>query len=134
MEEEKKEKVSKKRVKKEKKIEVKEEKTEQELREEFFDAKEDKESIVGKILNVILWIVLFVWMALCLVDFYKTHKKEEPLFTFKKYTQKYEDGEVTSYTGLGYKIYNYNRKCYNGVEFGPFWTQDGSLTSDTCSK
>ena len=131
MEEENKEKKSRKRVKKEV---VKEEKTEQELRDEFFDAKEDKESIVGKILNVILWLVLFAWIAVCLVDFYKTRKREEPLFTFKKYTQKYEDGEVTSYTGLGYKIFDYNRKCYNGIEFGPFWTKDGSIKSETCSK
>ena len=123
----------KQKVVKEEKIEE-EEKTEEELKEEFFDSKEDKESTFNKVMNVILWIVLFVWMAICLVDFYKTHKREEPLFTFKTETVKYDDGEVKSYTGLGYKIYDYKRKCFDGIEYGPFWSKDRSVKEETCSK
>ena len=85
-------------------------------------------------MNVILWIVLIVWMVICLFDFYKTHKREEPIFTFKKETVKYEDGEVDSYLGLGYKIYNYKRKCFDGIEYGPFWSKDRSATDENCSK
>ena len=113
---------------------VKEEKTEEELREEFFDSKEDKESKFLKVMNVILWVILFAWMAVCLVDFYKTHKREKPMFTFKMQTVKYDDGVVNSYTGLGYKIYDYKRKCFDGIEYGPFWSKDRSVESDTCSK
>ena len=119
---------------KKKKEEVVEEKTEEELRNEFFDAKEDKESILGKIIVIILWIILFAWMAICLVDFYKTQKREKPKFTFKTETVKYEDGEVQSYTGLGYKIFDYRRRCYDGVEFVAFWSKDKSVESETCSK
>ena len=118
----------------EKEVIEKEDLSEEELKEEFFDAKEDKESIFNKVMNVILWIVLFVWMAICLVDFYKTHKRQEPIFTFKHETVKYEDGEVDSYLGLGYKIYDYKRKCFNGIEYGPFWSKDRSLEEENCGK
>ena len=120
------------KVKEEKKVEV--EQTEEELKEEFFDAKEDKESTFNKVMNVILWIVLIAWMLVCLVDFYQTHKRQEPIFTFKKETIKYEDGEVDSYLGLGYKIYNYKRKCFDGIEYGPFWSKDRSVDNENCSK
>lgn len=118
----------------EKEVIEKEDLSEEELKEEFFDAKEDKESTFNKVMNVILWIVLFVWMAICLVDFYKTHKRQEPIFTFKHETVKYEDGEVDSYLGLGYKIYDYKRKCFNGIEYGPFWSKDRSLEEENCGK
>lgn len=95
---------------------------------------ENKSSIVSKIVNVVLWIILFAWLAMCLTDFYKTRNREKPIFTFKTQTYKYEDGEVKSYLGLGYKIYNYKRKCFDGTEFGPFWTKDRSLDNTNCSK
>ena len=110
------------------------EKTQEEIKEEFFDAKEDKESVFNKVMNVILWIVLIVWMVICLVDFFLTQKRQEPIFTFKHETVKYEDGEVDSYLGLGYKIYNYKRKCFNGTEYGPFWSKDRSIEDENCSK
>lgn len=113
---------------------VKEELTEEELKEQFYDAKEDKESVVTKILNVLLWIIIFIWIAICLIDFYKTKKREEPLFTFKHEVTKYDDGQVDSYLGFGYKIYNYKRKCFDGIEYGPFWTKDGSIDSEKCNK
>ena len=27
---------------------------------------------------------------------------------------------------LGYKVYRYNRKSFNGIEYGPFWSKDRS--------
>ena len=128
-------KTTKKQTKKEEEVkEVKEELTEEELKKEFFDNKEDKESVFIKILNVLLWIILFAWMAICLFDFYKTRRREKPMFTFKHEVVKYEDGQVDSYLGLGYKIYNYQRKCINGIEYGPFWSEDRSITDENCSK
>ncbi len=125
----------KKPVKKEVKEEVKkvDEKTEKELKEEFFEEKEDKESTFNKVMNVILWIVLIVWMIICLVDFFRTHQVKKPVFTFKHETVKYEDGTVDNYLGLGYRIYHYNRKCFNGVEYSPFWAKDRSLEADACN-
>ena len=124
-------KVKAEKVKEEK---VEEELTEEELKEEFFDAKEDKESTFNKVMNVILWIVLIVWMAICLVDFYRAHKRQEPIFTFKKETTKYEDGEVDNYLGLGYRIFDYKRKCFNGIEYSPFWFKDRSVEEENCNK
>ena len=103
--------------------------------EELFDDKKEKKklkkdekekSAFSRIMNVFLWIVLFLWMGVCLIDFYKTHKEEEPIFCLKKETTKYEDGTVDSCLGLGYKIYHYNRKSFNGIEYGPFWSKDRS--------
>ena len=113
---------------------INEEKTSDELKEEFFDAKEDKESIVGKIFSILLWIVLLAWIAVCVVDYFKTLDDKKPMFTFSHNTVKYEDGSVTCYTGAGYKVYHYNRKCYTGRQFGPFWTKDKSVESETCKK
>ena len=124
---------TKKTTKKEPEV-VKEEFTEEELKAQFFDAKEDKDSTFRSIFSVILWIVLFIWIALCLIDFYKTRKREKPLFTFKHEVIKYDDGEVESDLGLGYKIYNYKRKCLNGIEYGPFWSEDRSIETENCNK
>lgn len=108
--------------------------TEEELKEDFFDSKEDKESVIAKIVNILLWIILFTWIAVCVVDFYRTQKGNKPLFTFTHNVTKYEDGKVDSYLGLGYKVYKYERKCFNGYEFGPFWSKDRSIGSENCSK
>ena len=108
---------------------------EKEKEEELFDdSKEKKElkkeekgkSTFNRIMNVILWIVLFIWMGICLVDFFKTRAEAEPIFCIKKETVKYDDGEVDSCLGLGYKIYHYKRTSFNGIEYGPFWSKDRS--------
>ena len=83
--------------------------------EDFLDEKKDKKekkSLFNRIMNVILWIVLFIWMGICLFDFYKVHQTEDPVFCLKRETIDYKDGKVKSCLGLGYKIYQYNRKCF----------------------
>ena len=77
-------------------------------------------------MNIVLWVVLIIWMGICLIDFYNVHQKKDPMFCLKKETTKYDDGKVDSCTGLGYKIYNYQRKSFNGIEYGPFWSKDRS--------
>lgn len=101
--------------------------------EKFLDEKpkmEKEESTFNKIMNVILWIVLFVWMAICLIDFYNTTQEKEPIFCLKKETTKYDDGNVKSCLGLGYKVYHYNRKRLKAIEFGPFWSKDRSVKEE----
>lgn len=104
-----------------------EEKTSEELKEEFLDGDDVKESVFSKIINFVLWIILIAWMAVCVTDFYRTQNEQKPKFTFKHETLKYEDGNVEAYTGLGYKIYHYNRASFKGYEFGPFWSKDRSI-------
>ena len=94
--------------------------------EEFYESKKDKKSLFSRIINIVLWVILLVWMGICLVDFYKTHKEEEPIFCLKKETTQYNDGTVDSCLGLGYKIYHYKRSSFNGIEYGPFWSKDRS--------
>ena len=88
--------------------------------------KEKERSLFSRIMNIVLWIILIVWMAICLIDFYRVTKKEDPMFCLKKETTKYDDGTVDSCLGVGYKVYNYNRTSYTAIEFGPFWTTDRS--------
>ena len=104
-----------------------EEEENKKMKEEFFEEKKDKKSLFDRIMNVILWILLFVWMGICLIDFYKVHVDKDPMFCIKKETTKYEDGTVDSCLGLGYKIYNYKRTSFMGVEYGPFWSKDRSV-------
>ncbi len=92
-----------------------------------------KKSVVKIIINIVIWVILFAWLIICVIDFNKTHKRQKPIFTFKSETVKYEDGEVDSYLGLGYRVFHYKRKCFDGVEFGPFWFKDKSIESETCS-
>ena len=90
-------------------------------------------SIIGKAINAIIWVVIVIWMGICIIDFYNTREEKEPIFCFfGKETTKYKDGKVDSCTGLGYKIYNYKRQCFTGIEYGPFWSEDRSVNADTC--
>jgi len=82
-----------------------------------------------KFLNTILWIVVIIWVAVCLVDFFKVRNSEDPIFCLKKETIETGTGTAEVCTGLGYKAYLYNcnssdGKIYEGArEFGPFWTE-----------
>ena len=117
-------------MKKEKKVK------EKSVTEEFLDEKVSKKklekkeknekSMFQRVMNVILWIVLFAWMAVCLIDFYKVLQKSDPIFCIKTGVNKYEDGNVKWCLGAGYKVFQYNRKSFKAIEFGPFWSKDRS--------
>lgn len=109
-------------------------KVEEEKDEEFFDEKKTKKdyerSTFSKIMNIVLWIVLLAWMAVCLIDFYNVHQEKDPKFCISKETIEYDDGTVESCLGLGYKVYQYNRESFSGIEFGPFWSKDRSADQE----
>ena len=92
--------------------------------EEKSEKKKDLKELFNKIINIVLWIVLFVWMGICITDFIRTKMDKAPIFTFKKSTNKYDDGTVDGYLGLGYRIYNYKRTSLSGMEYGPFWISE----------
>lgn len=111
----------------EKDLEKENEELKKQLEEkEKAEAKRERKETANKIINVILWIVMIAWMAMCLYDFYRVHTEKEPVFCLKKETTKYEDGNVDSCLGLGYKVYNYKRSSFRAIEFGPFWSKDRS--------
>ena len=98
--------------------------------------KEKKEkrgrSLIVRIFDILIWIVLLGWMAICITDFVQVQREEKTVFCKKYTTEEYSDGNVESCTGLGYKVINYNRKCYKAVEYGPFWAKDRSIDYETC--
>ena len=110
------------------------------MTEEFLDEKTSKKklekkdknekSMFQRVMNVILWIILIVWMVVCLVDFYKVQQKGDPIFCIKKGVTKYSDGDVKWCLGPGYKVYQYNRKSFQAIEFGPFWSKDRSAEEE----
>lgn len=126
--------MTKKEVVKEEVVETKEVKEEkkQEVVEddEFFDKKTKKDikekSAFSRVMNVVLWVVLFAWMAVCLIDFYNVHKSKEPMFCISNKTTTYDDGTVDTCTGIGYKVITYKRDSFKAIEFGPFWSKDRS--------
>jgi len=90
------------------------------------ESKIDKKSLYIKIINIVIWVILYILMMFCIIDFSRTRQEKKPLFCIKKETKNYTDGSVDSCLGLGYKIYHYNRKSFKAIEFGPFWTKDRS--------
>jgi len=101
--------------------------SEKELRKQY-----GEKSTFQKVMNIILWIVLIAWMIVVLIDFYNVNKEEDPIFCITEATVSYDDGSVKTCLGLGYRVYKYNRTCYNAIEFGPFWSKDRSLNQEAC--
>ena len=99
-----------------------------ETEEEFLDLKDEtnKDEKRKKIINITLWVILIAWIIICFTDFILVKTENEPIFcTFSKTTD-YEDGTVKSCYGLGYKVYNYDREDFSGLEFAPLWGKDKS--------
>ena len=85
---------------------------------------EKKPGVVSRIFNIILWLVLFCWMGVCIIDYFNVANENEPQFCIKRETIEYEDGNVYVCRGAGYVAYHYDRKSNTGYEFGPFWTKE----------
>ena len=97
--------------------------------DEFLElAKEaDTKELRSRVINITLWVLLVGWIAICFTDFILTKTENKPVFcTFSK-TAEYEDGTVKSCIGLGYKVYNYDRDSFTGIEFAPLWGKDKSV-------
>lgn len=122
-------KVQKGENKKDVKVNVKEV-SKEELMAKFDDVEETKENkkewkeILLKIWDIVFWIC-FVAIALTwITDYFRVRDDKEPQFCISSKTHQFEDGTVGECTGLGYKIYTYNRESLdNGVEFVPFFVK-----------
>lgn len=74
--------------------------------------------------NIIFWTIILVLAVVWIVDFIKVTREKEPIFCIKNEIHEYDDGTVRECTGLGYKVYTYNRSSLgNGVEFEPFFVK-----------
>lgn len=90
------------------------------------ETEKKKPHIVVRIFNIILWLILFGWMAVCIIDYFNVVNENEPQFCIEKETITYDDGNVYVCKGPGYVAYHYDRRSYSGYEFGPFWTKEKS--------
>ncbi len=91
--------------------------------DDFYDDKKTliKDRVV-RVLNVLLLLLVIAWAGIVLFDYFNVRGKNQPKFCFwKQETKVYEDGNVESCIGLGYKVITYNRTSYKALEFGPFW-------------
>jgi hypothetical protein len=86
-----------------------------------------KPHIIVRIFNIILWLVLFGWMAICIIDYFNVANENEPQFCIKNETKNLEDGTVYICRGAGYVAYRYESKSSVKYKFGPFWTKDEYL-------
>ena len=83
-----------------------------------------KRHIIIRIFDIILWIVLFAWMSICVLDYFNVANEREPKYCIKKETLEYEDGTVEVCRGAGYIVYLHKRDSIKGFEFIPFWAEN----------
>lgn len=85
--------------------------------------KEWKE-ILLKIWDIVFWICFVVIALTWLTDYFRIRDNKEPQFCISNKTHQFEDGTVKQCTGIGYKVYTYERESLdNGVEFVPFFVK-----------
>ena len=78
--------------------------------------------MLKKIETIVFWSVFAILMTVWLTDLFMVKSQKAPVFCISNETHTYDDGEVTECTGLGYKVFHYNRESLTkGYEFGPFF-------------
>ena len=69
--------------------------------------------------------IIIIWIIIFFIDYFRARQSKTPLFCISEETKEYDDGTVYSCTGLGYKMYQYNRSSVDAtVEFGPFFIKE----------
>lgn len=86
-------------------------------------------TIISKIFNIVFTIVFLGWMTVLLIDYVNVSKGESAKFCINNAIKDYTDGSVEICTGLGYKVYKYNREGYKAIDFGPFWMEEKDTTT-----
>ena len=68
--------------------------------------------MIRRVKQSLFWIIMATITLAILFDYFTVIKKVEPMFCFTEHTKKYDDGEVKTWIGLGYKIIKYDRESY----------------------
>jgi len=80
---------------------------------------------ISKIIKIIILTVIILWIICFFIDYIRARQSKNPLFCIKENIVEYEDGTVYSCTGLGYKMYKYQRASIPiSVQFGPFFIKE----------
>ncbi len=79
----------------------------------------------GDIIKVIVLALVIIWIIIFFIDYFRARQSKTPIFCISEETKEYDDGTVYSCTGLGYKMYKYDRSSINAsIEFGPFFIKE----------
>lgn len=79
----------------------------------------------GDVFKVVLLAIIIIWIIIFFIDYFRARQSKTPLFCISEETKEYDDGTVYSCTGLGYKMYKYNRSSVDAtIEFGPFFIKE----------
>lgn len=79
----------------------------------------------GDVFKVVLLAIIIIWIIIFFIDYFRARQSKTPLFCISEETKEYDDGTVYSCTGLGYKMYQYNRSSVDAtIEFGPFFIKE----------
>ena len=79
----------------------------------------------GEEIKVVLLAIIIIWIIIFFIDYFRARQSKTPLFCISEETKEYDDGTVYSCTGLGYKMYKYNRSSIDAtIEFGPFFIKE----------
>ena len=79
----------------------------------------------GDVFKVVLLAIIIIWIIIFFIDYFRARQSKTPIFCISEQTKEYDDGTVYSCTGLGYKMYKYNRSSVDAtVEFGPFFIKE----------
>ena len=86
---------------------------------------EDKKKRRSDIIKVAILSVIIIWVICFFIDYARARQSKELLFCIKEDIKEYEDGTVYSCTGLGYKMYKYQRASIPvTIQFGPFFMKE----------
>lgn len=78
-----------------------------------------------EVIKLAIIAVIIIWIICFFIDYFRARQEKIPLFCIHKTVQKYDDGEVTACTGIGYKMYKYDRASIPvSVQFGPFFIKE----------
>lgn len=79
--------------------------------------------MLKKLISAIFTILLVALATVWIWDYSRVQKGFSPKFCLKENVYTYDDGKTTECVGLGYNIYNYERKSITTVQFSPFFTK-----------
>lgn len=94
---------------------------------------EKKKSPFSKIFSLILLILVLGWSYILYTDYTRVNNKQEPKYCYwQKTEEKFENGTISSCTGLGYKVIHYVKNEEDGDiikvdELIPIWIKVKTL-------
>lgn len=76
-------------------------------------------------IKIVILSIVIIWIFCFFIDYFRARQSKKPLFCITQNTKTYDDGTVYSCTGMGYKMYKYERASIpTKLEFGPFFIKE----------